>query len=81
MIDPLFAQLTAALDQAAPHRQSVERLSHFQCGSCQGWWSIADAPDNRTWYCPWCGCYARPEPVEAARTADTPTTKENRPDG
>lgn len=34
---------------------SVERLVHFQCGSCKKWWSIGDAPDRDYWYCPWCG--------------------------
>lgn len=37
-------------------KKSVEYLSHFQCGSCQKWWSIGDAPlDRKVWYCPWCG--------------------------
>ncbi|RMG97361.1 MAG: hypothetical protein D6706_08640 [Chloroflexi bacterium] len=35
---------------------SVERLVHFRCGACRRWWSIGDAPPDRTdWYCPWCG--------------------------
>ena len=35
---------------------TVETLVHFRCGACQGWWSIGDAPLDRTvWYCPWCG--------------------------
>lgn len=36
--------------------RSVESLSHFQCESCDKWWSIGDAPlDKKSWYCPWCG--------------------------
>lgn len=34
---------------------SVERLTHFRCGSCRGWWSVGDAPKGCFWYCPWCG--------------------------
>jgi putative hydrolase of HD superfamily len=32
-----------------------ETLVHFQCEHCSGWWSIGDAPEDRTMYCPWCG--------------------------
>jgi hypothetical protein len=35
--------------------QSPERLVHFQCPRCEGWWSIGDAPDREFWFCPWCG--------------------------
>jgi hypothetical protein len=35
--------------------QSIERLVHFRCGACRKWWSIADAPEQDYWYCPWCG--------------------------
>lgn len=36
--------------------KSVEKLSHFQCDVCKKWWTIGDAPADRTmWYCPWCG--------------------------
>jgi len=34
---------------------SVERLSHFQCGVCNKWWSVGDAPKRNKWFCPWCG--------------------------
>ncbi|MGF0068419.1 hypothetical protein [Candidatus Spyradosoma sp. SGI.093] len=35
---------------------SIEKLSHFRCGRCGGWFSIGDAPEDRaTWFCPWCG--------------------------
>lgn len=36
---------------------SLERLSHFNCGSCKGWWSIGDwvQPARTHLYCPWCG--------------------------
>jgi transcription elongation factor Elf1 len=37
-------------------KKTVEKLSHFQCGHCQKWWAIGDAPLSRQkWYCPWCG--------------------------
>ena len=37
-------------------QRSIERLSHFACDHCQRWWSIGDAPADRTeWFCPWCG--------------------------
>ena len=34
---------------------SVERFSHFQCGSCKGWWGVGDAPKRKMWICTWCG--------------------------
>jgi hypothetical protein len=35
---------------------SIEKLSHFRCGHCNKWWSIADAPTKKKeWWCPWCG--------------------------
>lgn len=34
---------------------SVEKLSHFQCGACNKWWSIGDATKRNKWFCPWCG--------------------------
>jgi hypothetical protein len=43
----------------APGQSSVERLVHFQCGSCRGWWTIGDAPPGRDWHCPWCGARQR----------------------
>lgn len=37
-------------------KRSIEKLSHFECASCQKWWSVGDAPeDKKTWYCAWCG--------------------------
>ncbi len=35
--------------------RSLEKLSHFRCGHCDKWWSIADAPARKKWWCPWCG--------------------------
>lgn len=33
-----------------------EVLAHFNCDSCNKWWTIGDAPDNKAeWFCPWCG--------------------------
>jgi PHP family Zn ribbon phosphoesterase len=38
------------------HSRSVETLHHFSCGKCKKWWSIGDAPKEKTeWFCPWCG--------------------------
>ena len=36
---------------------SVEVISHFRCGKCNGWWSIGDAvlEEKTEWFCPWCG--------------------------
>lgn len=35
--------------------KSVESLAHFECPTCRGWFSIGDAPENRSeWACPWC---------------------------
>lgn len=38
---------------------SLEQLSHFRCGSCNGWWSIGDwrvkSKDLNHLYCTWCG--------------------------
>lgn len=36
-------------------KKSLERLYHFNCGLCEKWWSIGDAPEGALWYCPWCG--------------------------
>ena len=35
---------------------SVERLVHFNCGYCDKWWSVGDAPEDKTeWFCAWRG--------------------------
>lgn len=36
---------------------SLELLYHFQCGYCQGWWSIGDftPEEGKQIYCPHCG--------------------------
>lgn len=36
---------------------SIEKLSHFNCSKCGGWWTIGDAKINIEYYCPWCGYY------------------------
>lgn len=37
-------------------KSSTELLVHFNCGACQKWWSVGDAPpDKKNWFCPWCG--------------------------
>jgi predicted RNA-binding Zn-ribbon protein involved in translation (DUF1610 family) len=36
--------------------KTIEKLHHFQCYSCNKWWSIGDANTKKEiWYCPWCG--------------------------
>jgi hypothetical protein len=46
-------------------KRSLERLAHFNCGKCGGWWSIGDAPVGRAYCCPWCGKWQQ--------FSDTPT--------
>ena len=42
--------------EKVPGTRSIERLSHFRCGHCNKWFSVGDAPTDRTeWFCPWCG--------------------------
>ena len=53
----------------APLVISLERLHHFQCPSCKGWWSIGDAPQRAHWFCPWCG--ARHETLPAEKKIST----------
>jgi len=41
-------------------KRSIEKLSHFQCGACNKWWSVGDAPqDKKEWYCCWCGHHCK----------------------
>lgn len=36
--------------------RSVEKLNRFRCIECNKWWSVGDAPIEKTeWFCPWCG--------------------------
>lgn len=45
-------------------RSSVELLTHYNCGRCDKWFSIGDAPSDRTrWTCPWCGLEQEFDPV------------------
>lgn len=45
-------------------RSSTERFVHFNCGSCEKWFSIGDTPADRTkWTCPWCGTKQEYDPV------------------
>ncbi len=39
------------------HFVSIEKLSHFRCGSCDKWWSIGDFDKTKIkeLFCPWCG--------------------------
>ena len=48
------------------HQYTVELLFHFNCGTCQNWWSYATTPDitymrdlempsGIDYYCPHCG--------------------------
>lgn len=34
--------------------QSLEELTHYQHEGC-GWWSISEAPERASWFCPYCG--------------------------
>ena len=36
--------------------RSEERLMHFQCSHCKGWWTIGDAHLSQQYrfYCPFC---------------------------
>lgn len=48
-----------AFPKIKPGQRSHEDLSHFWCKLCNKWWSIGDAPVDKTdWYCPWCGVKA-----------------------
>lgn len=36
-------------------QRSIENLSHFNCPDCLKWFSVSDAPTDKTqWACPWC---------------------------
>jgi ribosomal protein L33 len=38
--------------------KTVKEITHFQCGSCAGWWQIENTHEDKaktTWFCPWCG--------------------------
>lgn len=53
------------------HPGALEMLFHFrhpECPSGPGWWSIADAPLDRAYFCPWCG--QQLEPPQSAGAAD-----------
>ena len=37
-------------------KMSEEKLRHFNCGKCSGWWTIGDPKaTQKVWWCPWCG--------------------------
>ena len=38
---------------------STETLMHYQCGSCQQWWTIGDSQLGDNVYCPRCGIHQR----------------------
>ena len=55
----------------ARYTVSLEMLFHFrhpECPSGPGWWSIADAPLDRAYFCPWCG--QQLDPPKPAGAAD-----------
>lgn len=65
--------MTIASKRRAPERYTIcmEMLFHFrhpECPSGPGWWSIADAPLDRAFFCPWCGVQL--EPPQAVGAAD-----------
>ena len=49
-------------------RYSLERLYHFNCGECGGWWSIGDFHRLADWSgqltCPHCKATQSYEPIE-----------------
>lgn len=48
------------------HKFSTEILVHFQCGECKKWWTIGDAPIEKTeWVCPWCGALRKIESINS----------------
>jgi hypothetical protein len=50
------------------HKHSIEHLHHFQCGYCNGWWSIGDWKEIDAISCPHCGKSARlDEPDEVTK--------------
>lgn len=55
----LLEDFAAGLSPIAKISHSLERLSHFRCGLCKGWWSVGDwhiRANGRThMYCTWCG--------------------------
>jgi hypothetical protein len=61
--------------------QSPERLVHFQCPICKGWWSIGDAPERAFWFCPWCGKkgLTKGGPVSVATGETPPLTYQQKP--
>lgn len=50
---------------------SIEKLTHFKCDACEKWWTIGDAPMDRSYYCPWCGV----SQVIPGHKYNTPTTE------
>jgi len=47
------------------HDMSIERLYHFRCHHCQGWWTIADWQPVESVYCPHCGTNAKVKEIPA----------------
>ena len=43
------------LERRVRHKYSTETLYHFQCGFCNGWWSIGDWKSVGSLVCPHCG--------------------------
>jgi hypothetical protein len=44
------------IERESQYVRDIEGLSDFQCGRCEKWWSIGDAPSDRSeWCCPWYG--------------------------
>ena len=56
------------------HKYTVELLFHFNCGTCQNWWSYATTPyclsgsieynslpEHIDYYCPHCGAAEKVE--------------------
>lgn len=54
--------------------QSSEKLTHFKHEGC-GWWSVSEAPERATWFCPYCGKELELAPPEVALVGNREPTQ------
>lgn len=66
---PIIEGKATLRPKRVPGGYSDERIRHFRCNSCNGWWSIGEPPDRdpdqELWHCPWCGEQQFMKPLEA----------------
>ena len=56
---------TQCSEEVSQIHRSLEVLSHFSCPHCRKWFSISEAPIERsTWACPWCFLRGEYNPVQ-----------------